>query len=83
MPKMIMMAYDMPECLNLYQDNYGFSLNEFFKASGEDLNAKFKYEDSVQKWLDLIRGVQIAEIYIVIYLIKKVCLFYLLVTIGW
>ena len=22
MPKMIMMAYDMPECLNLYQDNY-------------------------------------------------------------
>ena len=24
MPKMIMMAYDMPECLNLYQDNYGF-----------------------------------------------------------
>ena len=63
MPKMIMMAYDMPECLNLHQDDYGFSLNEFFKASGEDKNAKFKYEDSVQKWLDLIRGSNCRDLY--------------------
>ena len=63
MPKMIMMAYDMPECLNLYQDDYGFNLNEFFKATGEDLNAKFKYEDSVQKWLDLIRGSNCRDLY--------------------
>ena len=63
MPKMIMMAYDMPECLNLHQDDYGFSLNEFFKASGEDINAKFKYEDSVQKWLDLIRGSNCRDLY--------------------
>ena len=57
-----MMAYDMPECLNLHQDDYGFSLNEF-KATGEDKNAKFKYEDSVQKWLDLIRGQNCRDLY--------------------
>lgn len=63
MPKMIMMTYDMPECLNLSREDYGFNLNEFFKASGEDNNAKFKYEDSVQKWLDLIRGVNCRDLY--------------------
>jgi hypothetical protein len=31
-------------------------LNIFFKAEGEGSKAHFKYEDDVQKWLDLIRG---------------------------
>ena len=33
-----------------------FDLNVFFSAEGLGDNAKFKYEDEVQKWLDLIRG---------------------------
>ena len=33
-----------------------FDLNVFFSASGDRDDAKFKYEDEVQKWLDLIRG---------------------------
>jgi hypothetical protein len=31
-------------------------LNLFFSAEGKGRNAKFAYEDEVQKWLDLIRG---------------------------
>nr|HPM35651.1 restriction endonuclease [Spirochaetota bacterium] len=34
----------------------GFDLNIFFSAEGEGKNVRFKYEDEVQKWLDLIRG---------------------------
>ncbi|MDP3829952.1 MAG: hypothetical protein Q8Q47_01700, partial [Ignavibacteriaceae bacterium] len=33
-----------------------FDLNHFFSAFGEDFTARFKYENEVQKWLDLIRG---------------------------
>jgi hypothetical protein len=33
-----------------------FDLNLFFSAEGIGGKAKFKYEDEVQKWLDLIRG---------------------------
>jgi hypothetical protein len=33
-----------------------FDLNVFFSAEGIGDKAKFKYEDEVQKWLDLIRG---------------------------
>lgn len=33
-----------------------FDLNVFFTATGEGAKAKFKYEDEVQRWLDLIRG---------------------------
>lgn len=33
-----------------------FDLNTFFYAEGEKDDAKFKYEEEVQKWLDLIRG---------------------------
>ena len=31
-------------------------MNSFFSAEGEGKNAKFKFENEVQKWLDLIRG---------------------------
>jgi hypothetical protein len=31
-------------------------MNVFFSADGEGKKAKFKYENEVQKWLDLIRG---------------------------
>jgi len=33
-----------------------FDLNVFFSAEGIGDKAKFKYEEEVQKWLDLIRG---------------------------
>jgi hypothetical protein len=33
-----------------------FDLNVFFSAEGRNNEAKFKYEEYVQKWLDLIRG---------------------------
>lgn len=34
----------------------GFDLNVFFKAEEKRVSAQFKYEDEVQRWLDLIRG---------------------------
>src|SRR5260221_10588401 len=33
-----------------------FDLNVFFSATGLGVNAIFKFEDDVQKWLNLIRG---------------------------
>ena len=56
---MVMMTYQLPDSI-IDIANQGefneFDLNEFFAAEGKDKKAKFKYEDEVQKWLDLIRG---------------------------
>lgn len=59
LPKMILMTYQLPE--NLREIAIGgefneFDLNTFFSATGSDSVAKFKYEEQVQKWLDIIRG---------------------------
>ena len=54
-----MLAYRMPESIQRIakQGEFDeFDLNVFFSAEGEGENARFKYEDYVQKWLDLIRG---------------------------
>ena len=54
-----MMTYKMPESIKdiAYEGEFDeFDLNEFFKAEGNFENAKFKYNNEVQKWLDLIRG---------------------------
>lgn len=59
LPRMVMLTYQLPEAITQFaqQGEFdGFDLNLFFKAEGEGSNAKFKYEDEVQKWLDLIRG---------------------------
>jgi len=59
LPRMVMMAYKIPDSIRqiAMQGEFDeFDLNEFFAADGEDNKAKFKYEDYVQKWLDLIRG---------------------------
>jgi hypothetical protein len=59
LPKMVMLTYQMPDSIRevaLKGEFNEFDLNEFFKASGEGHLAKFKYENEVQKWLDLIRG---------------------------
>lgn len=59
LPRMVMLAYRMPESIQRIakQGEFDeFDLNVFFSAEGEGKNARFKYEDYVQKWLDLIRG---------------------------
>ncbi len=59
LPRMVMMTYQLPDAISRIADMGefdGFDLNVFFSAEGEGLRARFKYEDEVQKWLDLIRG---------------------------
>ena len=54
-----MMTYKMPDDIRdiaLTTEFNEFDLNVFFKAEGKGVNAKFTYEEEVQKWLDLIRG---------------------------
>ncbi|MCL2293627.1 MAG: GIY-YIG nuclease family protein [Spirochaetes bacterium] len=59
LPQMVLMTYKIPDSIKqiasqgLFDE---FDLNEFFSAEGKKDKAKFKYEDHVQKWLDLIRG---------------------------
>ena len=59
LPRMVMMTYQMPDSIAqiaMQGEFDGFDLNVFFSAEGEGSKARFKYEDEVQKWLDLIRG---------------------------
>lgn len=59
LPRMVLMTYQLPESISevAKQGEFDeFDLNTFFAASGNVDKAKFKYEDEVQKWLDLIRG---------------------------
>ena len=59
LPRMVMMTYQMPDAISqiaMQGEFDGFDLNIFFSADGEGAKATFKYEDEVQKWLDLIRG---------------------------
>jgi hypothetical protein len=59
LPRMVMLTYQLPDSIRriaMQGEFDGFDLNIFFKAEGEGRTARFKYEDEVQKWLDLIRG---------------------------
>lgn len=59
LPRMVMLTYQLPDSIRevaIKGEFNEFDLNLFFSASGEGDLAKFKYEDEVQKWLDLIRG---------------------------
>jgi len=59
LPRMVMLTYQLPDAIRqiaMQGEFDGFDLNIFFTADGEGVNARFKYEDEVQKWLDLIRG---------------------------
>jgi hypothetical protein len=59
LPRMVMLTYQLPESIAqiaMQGEFDGFDLNVFFKAEGEGHLARFKFEDEVQKWLDLIRG---------------------------
>lgn len=59
LPRMVMLTYRIPESIQqiAMQGEYDeFDLNVFFSAKGKGDDAKFVYENEVQKWLDLIRG---------------------------
>ena len=59
LPRMVMLTYKMPDEIQevAKQGEFDeFDLNVFFAAEGKGDNARFKYENEVQKWLDLIRG---------------------------
>ena len=60
LPQMVLMTYQMPEEIKkvaLKGEFNEFDLNEFFKTEEKSKGAhEFKHKDSVQKWLDLLRG---------------------------
>ncbi len=59
LPRMVMLTYRMPDEIQevAKQGEFDeFDLNLFFAAEGRGESARFKYENEVQKWLDLIRG---------------------------
>jgi len=59
LPRMVLLTYQLPDAIReiAMQGEFNeFDLNEFFSAEGIGGKAKFKYQDEVQKWLDLIRG---------------------------
>lgn len=59
LPRMVMMTYKMPDEIRqvaLQGEFDEFDLNVFFSAKGKGEEAKFVYENEVQKWLKLISG---------------------------
>lgn len=59
LPRMVLLTYQLPDSIRqiaMEGEFDEFDLNIFFSADGEDDEAKFTYENEVQKWLDLIRG---------------------------
>lgn len=62
LPKMVMLTYKVPESITEVAINEGydeFDINEFFRAEfekGHEEDARFVYEDYVQKWVKLIQG---------------------------
>lgn len=59
LPRLVLLTYKLPDSIrNIAEEGEfnEFDLNVFFSAQGKGKNAKFVYEDYVQKWLDLIRG---------------------------
>ncbi len=59
LPRMVMLTYQLPDSIReiaMKGEFNEFDLNLFFSADGRGKRAHFKYENEVQKWLDLIRG---------------------------
>ncbi|MCF8054734.1 MAG: GIY-YIG nuclease family protein, partial [Deltaproteobacteria bacterium] len=59
LPRMVLLTYQLPDAIReiAMQGEFNeFDLNLFFFAEGIGKKAMFKYQDEVQKWLDLIRG---------------------------
>jgi len=59
LPRMVMLTYKIPDSVSqiAMQGEFNeFDLNIFFSAKGKGKEARFVYENEVQKWLNLIRG---------------------------
>lgn len=59
LPRMVILTYQLPDSIKEIASKGEFNefdLNVFFSAKGKFEDAKFDYENEVQKWLDLIRG---------------------------
>lgn len=59
LPRMVLLTYKIPDDIRriAQQGEFNeFDLNVFFSAEGKGKEARFVYEEYVQKWLDLIRG---------------------------
>lgn len=59
LPRMVLLTYQLPDAIReiAMQGEFNeFDLNVFFSAEGVGDKAAFKYQNEVQKWLDLIRG---------------------------
>ena len=59
LPRMVLLTYQLPDSIReiAMQGEFNeFDLNVFFSAEENGDKAKYKYQDEVQKWLDLIRG---------------------------
>ena len=59
LPRMVLMTYQLPDSIReiaIGGEFNEFDLNTFFSATGSGDDAKFRFENDVQKWLDLIRG---------------------------
>lgn len=59
LPRMVMLTYKIPDSIQhiAKQGEFDeFDLNVFFSAKGKEDEARFVYENEVQKWLDLIHG---------------------------
>ena len=59
LPRMVMLTYKVPDEIEKIAKGGEFNefdLNVFFSTTGKGEEAKFVYEEHVQKWLDLIRG---------------------------
>ena len=59
LPRIVLLTYQLPDAIRdiAMQGEFNeFDLNVFFSATDIGENAKFTYQDEVQKWLDFIRG---------------------------
>jgi hypothetical protein len=65
LPRMSLLAYEMPEKLKEVALNNmsEFSLTEFFRIEKDSKPPKFIHEAEVQKWLDLLRGQDLTDLW--------------------
>lgn len=64
LPRMVMMTYRVPDSITSIAKGGEFDefdLNVFFSAKGKGEDARFVYENEVQKWLDLIHGAYLPQ----------------------
>ncbi len=66
LPPLRLLTYQMPdELLAIARDGEfdEFDLNTFFEATGTGPEARFRHQDEVQKWLDIIRGTYLPKVH--------------------